>query len=117
MLCLSHQDQFKISIAQSPISPLGLLTADSGLYGEAFGVFFEAQTVSMQPVLKDFSEPILWSSHFLSETVTTDRQMQNLDRLCNNRSRLILRKLETIVLIEDPLYNTGTAIILVCFIF
>ena len=54
MLCLSHQDQFKISIAQSPISPLGPLTADSGLYGEAFGVFFEAQTVSMQPVLKRF---------------------------------------------------------------
>ena len=38
--------QFKISIRQSPISPLGPLTTESGLYGWAFRVFFERPLLS-----------------------------------------------------------------------
>ena len=94
-----------------------MFSTDPGLYGEASGVFFEAflfQAVFMHSVKRSFEPFILWS--FPAETVTTDRQMQNLDRLCNG-SLLILRKLETIVLIEEPTPSTGTAIILVSVLF
>ena len=75
--------------------------------GEAFGVFFETEL--------SLCNRLFSGTHFLAQAVTTDRQMQNLDRFCNN-SRLILRKIKTIVLIEDPLHGAGTAIVLVCFI-
>ena len=95
---------------QSPnhqFHPLQPSQQSPGFMGEAFGVFFETEL--------SLCNRLFSGTHFLAQAVTTDRQMQNLDRFCNN-SRLILRKIKTIVLIEDPLHGAGTAIVLVCFI-
>ena len=95
---------------QSPnhqFHPLQPSQQSPGFMGEAFGVFFGTEL--------SLCNRLFSGTHFLAQAVTTDRQMQNLDRFCNN-SRLILRKIKTIVLIEDPLHGAGTAIVLVCFI-
>ena len=104
--------QFKISIRQSPISPLGPLTTESGLYGWAFRVFFERPLLSPKLFLCSQSKNFLWP-HFLARTVTIDRQMQNLDRLCND-CLWFWEKVETIVLMEGPLESALTTITL-CF--
>ena len=71
---------------QSPnhqFHPLQPSQQSPGFMGEAFGVFFETEL--------SLCNRLFSGTHFLAQAVTTDRQMQNLDRFCNN-SRLILRK-------------------------
>ena len=71
---------------QSPnhqFHPLQPSQQSPGFMGEAFGVFFGTEL--------SLCNRLFSGTHFLAQAVTTDRQMQNLDRFCNN-SRLILRK-------------------------